>query len=286
MRYLAHTPDSTLFFTADGIVLTLANAECGVASAGDAPGVARVAAAGAPAVVRLQWVGAAPVAPVAGEPLRGRVNLSARIGPGGVADRPGDLWGADLRRVVPWHHLAIQRGRRAAQRDLSPGGGRRRGTIRWRYECGLQIADCGIALAGDGSLQIRVGAATLTEAAPVAWQERGGRRTAVTARYVVGADGSVGFALGAYDRALPLVIDPTLSYSSFLGGSGAEWAYGVTVDAAGNIYMVGETSSTDFPTANAYQPQNGGEYRCVCDQAEPQRHGADLLDLPGRQRRV
>src|SRR5438067_2335636 len=59
VRYLAHSLGSTLFFTADGVVLTLANAECGAASADDAPGVPRAAAAGAPAVVRLQWVGAA-----------------------------------------------------------------------------------------------------------------------------------------------------------------------------------------------------------------------------------
>jgi hypothetical protein len=63
----------------------------------------------------------------------------------------------------------------------------------------------------------------------------------------------VGFALGRYDRRRGLVIDPTLTYSSYLGGSGAEQGYDIALDAGGNVYVTGTTSSNDFPLANALQ---------------------------------
>ena len=58
----------------------------------------------------------------------------------------------------------------------------------------------------------------------------------------------VGFKVAAYDRSRPLVIDPVLSYSTLLGGSGDEFAIAITVDSAGAAYVTGITASTDFPT--------------------------------------
>ena len=64
----------------------------------------------------------------------------------------------------------------------------------------------------------------------------------------------LGFQVGAYDGTKPLVIDPVLAYSTYLGGSGIEESRDIAVDAAGNAYVTGHTTSTDFPTANALQP--------------------------------
>ncbi len=61
------------------------------------------------------------------------------------------------------------------------------------------------------------------------------------------------FELGAYDRSQPLVIDPVLSYSTYLGGTGGSSGEGIAVDAAGNIYVTGPTASNGFPTANPMQ---------------------------------
>jgi uncharacterized protein (TIGR03437 family) len=64
----------------------------------------------------------------------------------------------------------------------------------------------------------------------------------------------VGFALGEYDRARPLTIDPVLSFSTYLGGSGSDAAYSVALDGAGNIYVAGVTASANFPvTGGAFQ---------------------------------
>jgi uncharacterized repeat protein (TIGR01451 family) len=64
--------------------------------------------------------------------------------------------------------------------------------------------------------------------------------------------------VGAYDASRPLVIDPVLSYSTYLGGSFDDSASSIAVDAAGSAYVTGETNSTDFPTANSVDSAYGG----------------------------
>ncbi|MCG8348429.1 MAG: DUF6531 domain-containing protein, partial [Chloroflexales bacterium] len=88
---------------------------------------------------------------------------------------------------------------------------------------------------------------TLTEQAPIAWQEQAGARVPVAVAFTVADDGTVGFALGGYDPTRPLVIDPTLTYSSYLGGSGDEDMGGVALGPDGTIALIGRTASTDFP---------------------------------------
>ena len=66
-------------------------------------------------------------------------------------------------------------------------------------------------------------------------------------------DQRVGFQLGSYDRERTLVIDPVLVYSTYLGGSSDDRGKGIAVDTEGNVYVTGVTSSTDFPTVNAFQ---------------------------------
>ena len=69
-----------------------------------------------------------------------------------------------------------------------------------------------------------------------------------------------GFALPAgYDRSRPLVIDPGLAYSTFLGGGSSDSARGVAVDAQGSAYVICTTASTDFPvTTGAYDTDHNG----------------------------
>ncbi len=109
-----------------------------------------------------------------------------------------------------------------------------------------------ISLAGGGR--------RLIEKAPIAWQEKGGRRTPVNVGYECGIDGRISFALGNYDRAYPLIIDPTLIYSTYLGGSADDAIYKIAVDKSRNIYIAGLTTSTDFPTPNPLQPVKSTGY--------------------------
>lgn len=76
--------------------------------------------------------------------------------------------------------------------------------------------------------------------------------------YVLGRDGQVRFKVAAYDRAQPLVIDPMLSYSTFLGGTGVDNGSGIAVDSSGNAYVTGSTTSPDFPTKSAISSSLAG----------------------------
>ncbi len=82
---------------------------------------------------------------------------------------------------------------------------------------------------------------TLVERAPIAWQMVNDSLVPVQIRYTIAVDGSLGFALGQYDSALPLTLDPVLAYSTYLGGSSSDAGRGIVVDGAGNMYITGVT---------------------------------------------
>lgn len=119
-----------------------------------------------------------------------------------------------------------------------------------------------IELTPGGDLLLRLDGGTLREHAPIAYQRVGGERVAVEARYVLDGD-RVRFALGDYDPARPLTIDPlVLAYATFLGGAdptGDDSAGDVAVDSSGSAYISGLTSAADFPiTGGADDTTLGG----------------------------
>ena len=94
---------------------------------------------------------------------------------------------------------------------------------------------------------------------PNIYQEIHGVQRQIAGRYIVHGDHRAGFRMGAYDHRFPLVIDPVLTYATYLGGSADEIAYGIATDSTGSSYVAGYTTSTDFPaTAGAYQTASQG----------------------------
>jgi len=83
-------------------------------------------------------------------------------------------------------------------------------------------------------------------------------RQLLDVRYVLAADNRVSFAARGYDRSKPLVIDPVLLYSTYLGGSGIDVANGIAVGIDGTAFVAGGTASTDFPVVHPLQPNAGG----------------------------
>lgn len=79
-------------------------------------------------------------------------------------------------------------------------------------------------------------------------------------RYKLLAGNQVRFEIPAYDKSKPLVIDPVLTYSTYLGGANGDIGYGVAVDADGNAYVTGSTGSTNFPTGTPLQAATGGDF--------------------------
>jgi hypothetical protein len=116
-------------------------------------------------------------------------------------------------------------------------------SIRLHYEGAQRLA-----MDPAGNLLVRTILSTLTDERPTSFQLIGGRRVPVESRYRLGKGMSYGFAVGAYDRHHPVVIDPGLVYSTYLGGQGSESGLGLAVDGAGSVYVTGQTTSSDFPT--------------------------------------
>jgi len=83
-------------------------------------------------------------------------------------------------------------------------------------------------------------------------------RKLIDGRYVLKPEGEVTFEIPPYDTTRPLIIDPVLSYSTYLGGSDTDYANAIAVDSSGNAYVTGYTASTDFPLANPAQNSPGG----------------------------
>lgn len=83
-------------------------------------------------------------------------------------------------------------------------------------------------------------------------------RHSIVGNYILRGDTQVSFALGTYDHTRPLVIDPTLIYSTYLGGSNQDDGRAIAVDGAGSTYIVGTTLSTNFPVINPFQPAFSG----------------------------
>lgn len=110
-----------------------------------------------------------------------------------------------------------------------------------------------------GDLVLHTAQGDISQSKPVAYQEANGLKEEVAVSYVPNGVGAIGFQLGAYDLSRPLIIDPVLIYSTYLGGSGFDQGYAIAVDSLGNAYVTGTTAASDFPTTpGAFQTNYGG----------------------------
>ncbi len=190
----------------------------------------------------LRFVGAEPTrAPTARGALPGRVNYL-------VGAPVRHRTGLTLHRQVTYPELwpgidmvfRLSGGRLRYELVVHPGADPERAKLAWR---GARE----VSLTAGGALRLDTAAGALIDAAPRTFQRISGRRVAVPSRYDLGSGGRLGFEVGNYDRRHPLVIDPELAWSTYLGGLGADVPEDVAVDREGYPYVAGVTNSTDFP---------------------------------------
>jgi len=126
--------------------------------------------------------------------------------------------------------------------------------IRIRYE-GVEAVSVNEA----GELVVRTMWGQVTESRPIVHQLDNGSRISLEGRYVLHGNNSFGFSLNNnYDPTLPLIIDPFLSYSTYLGGTYYDGACDIAINYSGDSWVIGYTLSPDFPTFNPYQTYADG----------------------------
>ncbi|MBI5375841.1 MAG: SBBP repeat-containing protein [Candidatus Schekmanbacteria bacterium] len=114
-----------------------------------------------------------------------------------------------------------------------------------------------ISVNKDGELEIETALGTVKFTKPFAYQEIDGKKVEVKCDFVTNSF-SYGFQVTSYNKNYPLVIDPSIVYSTYLGGSSFDYGYGIDADCSGNVYVIGGTESTDFIISSPYQGDSGG----------------------------
>ncbi len=154
------------------------------------------------------------------------------------------------------------------ENDFEVSPGTNPNVIAWELD-GAQ----NVRIDSTGDLILTVGGNKVRLHQPIAYQADGTQRREVPVRYHLNGQ-KVSFSLGNYDRRQKLVIDPLLTYSTYLGGSGGDSAYSVAVDASNDVFVTGITASTNFPfSASEFQTVNAGDGDVFITQFNPAGNG-------------
>jgi beta-propeller repeat-containing protein len=252
VRFLARGPGYSLFLTPTDAVLTLIKPESLARKPAHGRSAPREQATGT--VLHMKFAGANRASRVAGlEELPGKANYFIGSDPAKWRTNVPTYAKVQYRDVYPGIDLVYYGNQRQLEYDFVV----RRGADPTRIVLGFQGADK-VEVDVQGDLVLHTAAGPIRQQKPVIYQEVGGVRKEIPGGYVLKGKHQVGFKVARYDARQPLVIDPVLFYSTFLGGSGEDSSPAIAVDAAGNAYVTGRTFSPDFPTtAGAFQASFG-----------------------------
>ena len=257
VKFLARGSGFAVFFTKYEAVMSLERSAAGPREQSSTNGFSRPGARHQEVqkdVLRLRWLAANDAARIDGlKRENGRSNYL-------IGSKPQE-W---IRDVPAWSRVKYQ--------DLYPGvdlvyyGNHRElefdvdvapdadlGAVRLQIVNGdNQTANLRVDSGGELVVQTRAGDVRFHK--PRVYQPGGhSGKKFLAARYVIAKGGQVGFAVSGYERSRPLVIDPVLSYSTYLGGTDYNYATGIAVDGSGDTYITGYTSSVDFPVSSGVQ---------------------------------
>jgi hypothetical protein len=278
-RFLSRGPGYTLALSSTGAVVSLTRRQ--------SPGGSRQSPT--PATLRLRVLGGNPTARMAGVARqRGMVNYFLGNDPKQWRTHVPTFAKVRYEGVYPGIDLVYHGTQGSLEYDfeVAPGADPRQ----------IRVAASGaekVELAKNGDLLLHTATGTVTQHKPVAYQVISGEKQQIAAEFVLGDQTTLGsssrqpdsdptddrshirdhdtqsairnpqsailgFRLARYDASQPLIIDPILAFSSYLGGSADDQAQRIVVDSNDCAYIVGRTQSTDIDTEAPYDASNAG----------------------------
>ena len=240
VKFIARGTGYSLFLTSTEAVLSL-----------KAPSISAV-------VLKMKLVGANPSPHLTGrDELPGKSNYFIGDDPAKWRTNVSNYAKVKYADVYPGVDLVYYGNQRQLEYDFLVAPGADPGAIR------LAIDGCEKSrIDKQGDLVLEVDRSEIRLHQPVIYQEINRSRRSIGGKFVMRSGREVGFEIARYDASKPLIIDPVISYSTYLGGSGDESVGGIAVDSAGNAYITGTTDSSDFPTAN---PLQAVFHRGICE---------------------
>jgi len=233
VQFVARGPGYTLFLSATESVLSLRGAQ-------------------QDCVIRMRLAGARPASRVAAlEPLASTANYFIGSDPARWRRHVPAYRKVRYERVLPGVDVIYYGRRQQLEYDLVVAPGADASSIQLTFDGADKLR-----IGAGGELVIESKAGPLYQRPPVVYQEVDGTRRVVAANYVVKGRRDVAFRVGDYDSSRPLIIDPVLAFSTYLGSNST--GAGIAVDAAGDAYVTGTTNSLAFPTRSGFQGASGG----------------------------
>lgn len=260
VKFLSHGSGYTMFLTSTEMVLTLKqNTNSEIHNAGNTLQNPKST------VLHIQLVGSNPAPQIEGlNELSGKSNYFVGSDPKKWHSLVSQYARVKYQRVYPGIDLVFYGNQQQLEYDFLVAPGADPKDIRLGFK-GMDK----LSLDDDGNLILHIANSEVIQRAPVIYQEINGVKQVIPGRYVLQGKDQVGFQLAAYDTDKPLVIDPVLFYSTYLGGNLSDTGIGIAVDASGNAYVTGRTQSTNFPIANSLQPTLGGGFDAFVAKLSP-----------------
>ncbi len=255
VQFISRGPGYALFLSPGSISLSLERRPAPAPAAGDAPAIPPVD------TLRMSLIQANAFAKaIAAAPQPGVVSYFIGNDPRYWHSGIPTYGKVDYAQVYPGVDLVFYGNQRQLEYDFVVAPGADPSLIAWRIEGARPNID------REGNLILDPSAGSAVFRKPLLYQMDGGKKVSVEGAFVL-AENQVRFRLGDYDHSRALVIDPVLSYATYLGGTGSDTigsatgpgslqvgvSQGLAVDTAGSVYVTGSTYSTDYPTKNPYQ---------------------------------
>ena len=251
VRFLSRGNGYTLFLTSNDIVLTLVNPQSGTSQDKVSSNTSEVS------IIHMKLVGASYATEPKGlEKIDTKSNYF-------VGNDP-QKWLTDIPSYAKIKYEDVYSGidlvfygnQQQLEYDFIVNPGADPNLIRFSFE-GAEDFN----IDSEGNLVLELDGGKIIQKAPVIFQQNNGIKNIISGNYIIVEDKKLGINVGQYDHKLPLIIDPVLVYSTFLGGPGFEAAGSIAVDGSGNAYVIGSTNSATFPTVNPID----GTYSALTD---------------------